>query len=382
LTRKVVEPPRSPLERLADQVLEVPDIDGLARLLTGNLPRLLRLPSVVLLLWDRKLDTFLSIPPGETHVRAFGPADAPAPAPDARYLIAEGRVLKTPAGRGRGVLLPLMARSGLVGMLVLGPRNRGSRSPYTPREARLLSTLASRSALSVENQLYQRELIAAERLAALGTMAGMLAHDLRGPMTVIRGYAETFLEPDLPQGELKIRSERILEMVDRLERMTSETLELARGGSRLARRKVSLGALVEDLLSSLAREQPGLTLVPDVTLPAESEAALDVDKLRRVLGNLASNAREAMGGAGRLHVRGRLETRQGVPWLVLLVRDEGPGVPEAIRERVFDPFVTLGKKSGTGLGLAVARRFVEDHGGTLELLDKGPGAHFRLSVPL
>jgi signal transduction histidine kinase len=105
---------------------------------------------------------------------------------------------------------------------------------------------------------------------------------------------------------------------------------------------------------------------------------MDVDKLRRAIGNIAANARDAMGGFGRLHLEADMEDGR----LVLLVRDEGPGVPEAIRDRVFEPFVTQGKKGGTGLGLAVTRRFVEDHGGTVELLPQGPGARFRIVLPL
>jgi signal transduction histidine kinase len=72
--------------------------------------------------------------------------------------------------------------------------------------------------------------------------------------------------------------------------------------------------------------------------------------------------------------------------LVLVVADEGPGVAESIRERVFEPFTTFGKKKGTGLGLAVARRFVEDHGGSVELLPASDaparGARFRITLPL
>jgi signal transduction histidine kinase len=67
---------------------------------------------------------------------------------------------------------------------------------------------------------------------------------------------------------------------------------------------------------------------------------------------------------------------------VLEIADSGPGVPAEIRERIFEPFVTHGKKRGTGLGLAVARRFVEEHGGTIELLPEGPGARFRITLPL
>ena len=97
-----------------------------------------------------------------------------------------------------------------------------------------------------------------------------------------------------------------------------------------------------------------------------------------------------MGGAGRLRLSARIAPVAGPDGprehLVLVLADDGPGVAPAIRERVFDPFVTHGKKRGTGLGLAVARRFVEDHGGRLELEGgAGPelrGARFRISLPL
>jgi signal transduction histidine kinase len=97
-----------------------------------------------------------------------------------------------------------------------------------------------------------------------------------------------------------------------------------------------------------------------------------------------------MGGSGRLRLQARIESLAGTDGprdhLVLVLADDGPGVAPGIRERLFDPFVTQGKKRGTGLGLAVARRFVEDHGGRLELVEgkarETRGARFRLSLPL
>jgi signal transduction histidine kinase len=177
-------------------------------------------------------------------------------------------------------------------------------------------------------------------------------------------------------------------MVDRLERMTGETLDFARGGGRLALRALPLGALLEELCRGLAEELPGLALVRDFRMPAGTVARFDVDKLRRALGNLAANARDAMGGAGRLHLIVRLLPAAGGgdgavgESLSLTVADEGPGVPRELADRVFEPFVTRGKKRGTGLGLAVARRFVEDHGGRIELLPEGPGARFHILLPL
>ncbi len=233
----------------------------------------------------------------------------------------------------------------------------------------------------LENHLYLKELVATERVAALGTMAGMLAHDFRTPMTVIRGYAE-ILRDEATTDAARERAQIIIGMVDRLDRMTRETLDFARAGGQLARRPVDVAFLVEEIFGSLERELPGLTVLRRVDLPAELTAALDTDKLRRAVFNIAANARDAMKGTGRLYAEAAIEgDRRTGParretdeplWLVLTLADEGPGVPPAIRDTVFDPFVTEGKKGGTGLGLAVTRRFVEDQGGTVELLPRAP----------
>ncbi len=377
--------PLTSLRRLADQVLEAADLDSLVRVLTRSLPAALRIRGATLLVWDRRLETFEGVAPagGETHMHPVRPGSDGLEAPETRYLLSDGQLLETP-GKGEGTLVPLMARGGLAGMLVLGPKRRQSASPLRPPEARLVSLIASRSALALENHFYQKELIASERMAALGTMASMLAHDFRGPMTVIRGYAETLLEPNLGPGEVQARASLIMEAVDRLERMTGETLDFARGGGRLARRTVSLPVLLADLSRGLASELPGVELVRAFDVPSAATASVDVDKLRRVVSNIAANARDAMGGGGRLHLTARTTEGDG-ELLELVLADEGPGVAPEVRERLFQPFATFGKKRGTGLGLAVARRFVEDHGGTLDLLPAVAGmtgARFRIALPL
>jgi signal transduction histidine kinase len=364
-------------------VLEAADLTALARLLTRALPELLRVSSATLLVWDRKLDAFQALIPGETQIRAVRPESTGVQAPEARYMISDGRLIETRSEGGEGALLPLMARAGLAGMLVLGPRAGRRRRPYSPAELRLLTVLAARAALAVENGFYQRELIASERLAALGSMAGMLAHDLRGPMTVIRGYAETLL--DAPsQAEVRERAQIIVDMVDRLERMTAETMDFARSGGRLSRVATDVTRLLAEWSRGIAQALPGLEIAADVQVPRGACGQFDPDKLGRVLNNLAFNAHEAMGGRGRLHLRARLEALPGAAEasVVIELRDEGPGVPPEIRETLFEPFVTQGKLHGTGLGLAVARRFVEDHGGDIALLPDGPGAAFRIVLPL
>jgi signal transduction histidine kinase len=377
------------LRRLADEVLEAKDLAAVALLLTRTLPGTLGAPEATLLLWNRRLDSFEALSPGETRPRPLRPGQEGGAAPPARYLLSDGEVLQTTAGAGGGgMLIPLMARSGLVGMLVLDSAPGRKGPPFRRDEAPIVSRLAARAALAIQNHLYQRELIASERMAALGAMASMLAHDFRGPMTVIRGYAETLQMGGIREEEVQRRADLIIQMVDRLQQMTMETLDFAREGGRLARRSLDAADLVAALCADLAQQLPSLELVGDIHVPRGTPTAVDVDKLRRAVTNIAANARDAMGGAGRLHLHAELQDGEGpdAPGrrLVLVLADEGPGVPEEIRDSLFDPFVTGGKKGGTGLGLAVARRFVEDHGGALELLppDAGPGARFRIVLPL
>jgi signal transduction histidine kinase len=378
------------LRRIASRILEAPDLPALARYLTVELPRALGTEGATLLLWDRRLESFDRVELSDGGaLRRLSPLPAPAERAAPRWLLSDGQLLETPGHRGEGILVPLLARTGLAGTLALGPVQR-RRRPVTDPEARLVSVIAGRAALALENHAYQKELIASERLAALGTMAGMLAHDFRGPMTVIRGYAETLLEPGVPETEVAARAALIVEATDRLARMTSETLDFARGAERLVLRPVSLGIFLAELAAGIEEELPGLKVACEFRFDAMRRVPLDVDKLRRAVSNIAANARDAMGGRGTLALRVCVEPRNGsgaaADHLLIELADEGPGVPPEIRERVFEPFVTLGKKRGTGLGLAVARRFVEDHGGSVELLPSpeppAHGACFRLSVPI
>jgi len=381
---------RTALGRIADRVLEAPDLPSLTGLLTEDLPRAVDARDASLLLWDRRLESFEGLRLGEGgRLRTFSPEASGPGGPKTRWLLSEGQLVETSPDAQEGMLVPLLARSGLAGMLVLGPAPR-RRRPVTDAEARLVSVVAARAAIAVENYAYQKELIASERLAALGTMAGMLAHDFRGPMTLIRGWAETLLEDGTPASEVQGRARAIVEAVDRLERMTGETLDFVRGAERLVLRPFPLGVLLAELAAGIEQELPGLTVVRDFDVPGGRRGTFDVDKIRRAVSNIAANARDAMGGWGKLLLSARIETLAGADGpteqLVLVVADEGPGVPPEIRDRVFEPFVTLGKKRGTGLGLAVARRFVEDHGGSLELLappvPPAHGASFRFALPL
>ena len=378
------------LQRLCDRVLELPELPALIRCLTEELPRALGARDATLLLWDRRLESFHGLALTKSgRLRTFDPQVPTPRSPRPRWLLSDGQLLETSAEAESGILVPLLARTGLTGTLLLGavPRRR---RPMSDPEARLVSLVAARAALALENHAYQKELIVSERLAALGTVAGMLAHDFRGPITVIRGYAETLLDPGVPAAEVSARARAIVEAADRLERMTEETLDFARGAARLVVRPIALGLLLAELVASIEQELPGLKAVRDFQVPNPRCRA---GRRRQAAAGDHEHRLERARRDGRprnARARVRVVPREGLAGasdhLVLELADEGPGVPAEIRDRVFEPFVSVGKKRGTGLGLAVARRFVEDHGGSLELMPApeppAHGARFRLAVPI
>lgn len=209
---------------------------------------------------------------------------------------------------------------------------------------------------------------------ALARMAAMVAHEVRNPLGIIRGAAE--LVRARAGERLEAIDQRalqdVLDEVQRLNRLTEDFLDLARE-PRLEPQPVDLGALVEEAARGLGHAWAAVEVKVDVP---PLQVVADPGRLRQVLGNLLTNACQA--GATRVEVRGRGDGRQAR----LEVRDDGPGVPEELQVKLFDPFAS-GRVGGTGLGLAISRRIVERLGGSLELADAGPpGAVFALRVPL
>ena len=219
---------RATLAALAERVLEVPDLPGLTRLLTVELRRALAADGAE----PAALGPAARALRGALARRGGTPAEAPArhaaEDPRARYLLSEGQLIETSPEARTSCWCRCSRAAASWACWCSAPCASGA-GRSSEAEARLVSLVAGRAAIAFENLAYQKELIESERLAALGTMAGMMVHDFRGPMTLIRGWAETLLAGDVPPGEAAERARAIVEAVDRLERMTGETLDFARG---------------------------------------------------------------------------------------------------------------------------------------------------------
>jgi two-component system, OmpR family, sensor kinase len=218
----------------------------------------------------------------------------------------------------------------------------------------------------------------AERLAATGQMAAMVAHEVRNPLGILRGHVELLRERHGAALELRGRErlEDMLEEVDRIRQLTDDFLSLARE-SPLDLRPCPLAALVDEVLDALRVAPTGERASFEADVPASLVVHADHEKLRRLLLNIVLNAAQVVGDGVRIRVEGRTDRTD----VVLRIIDDGPGVPDELRERIFEPFVT-GRRGGSGLGLAIARRIAELHGGSLEHeAPPGGGAVFVLRLP-
>jgi signal transduction histidine kinase len=243
---------------------------------------------------------------------------------------------------------------------------------------------AAPSRLAARIRELEARLAHASRLAALGQRVAQVAHEVRAPLGGIEGFA-ALLQRDLaPDDPRRGSAARILTAVQGLRRLVDDLLAFGRPPAARVR-PVSARAVLEEALALVQEERRHLGLAVlsvERRYAREADGVLaDPDALRQALVNLLRNASQAMGALGTLALSIR-PTPGPRPASTLALRDSGPGIPAALREKVFDPFFTT-RSGGTGLGLASARSLVELCGGWLELAsDPGRGTTALVTLPL
>jgi signal transduction histidine kinase len=217
-----------------------------------------------------------------------------------------------------------------------------------------------------------------ERLADLGQSVAELVHDLRGPLTTIAGFADLMSIEDDAEKRRDFFAE-ISAQIERLTRLSGDTLAFARGEQPLLKRTVHLYDLGSQLEALLSREFCGTGVAPELDLRYRGPVELDEPQFLRVVENLAHNAREAMAGGRGTRFSVRVERSNDE--LVFSFSDDGPGLPEEVRDHLFESFATAGKHQGTGLGLHLVRKIAEQHGGCAVLRPARGGTCIEVRLP-
>ncbi|MBM4380238.1 MAG: GAF domain-containing protein [Deltaproteobacteria bacterium] len=288
--------------------------------------------------------------------------------------------------------VPLLARDELVGVVMVDESRRTRR--WGPAVVALAEAIAGQLALSVQNaRLYdslrqsyaqleatRAEMVKRERLAALGELSAIVAHEVRNPLGVMFnavGSLRRMLRDDPRAADAGSLLEIACEECERLDALVTSLLDYSRPLS-LSVSPEEVGPLLSQTVSR------ALSALPDasswnVRLEVEDglpRAELDARLFRQALENLLMNALQAMPGGGQVEVHASSEG----PSLRVDVRDHGPGLAPGLAARIFEPFFTT-KAKGTGLGLAVVRRIAEDHGGEVAVAPApGQGTVFTLRL--
>ncbi|RKX73284.1 MAG: histidine kinase [Spirochaetes bacterium] len=225
-----------------------------------------------------------------------------------------------------------------------------------------------------------KQLVRQERLSSLGKFSSMIIHDLRNPLSVIRGYADLLeLKLEGKSENLHKYATQIRRETSRLSGLTSEWLDYSRGEIRLSYTPVKMEKLFEQLKESI---EPGLkakNLDVSWNIDFEGTVLLDLDRMLRVLVNLSDNARKACKRGDSIAFTA--SSKEG--HLLIKIADSGDGMDKETLNHVFEPFYSTSDRGGTGLGMHIVKTVVEAHEGSVDISSKlGVGTTITISLPL
>ena len=286
------------------------------------------------------------------------------------------------------VCMPLHGQEQLIGFVLLGKKR--SRDMYSAEDLRLLSALGVEVGVALDNARLYEELRTSQimlarqdRLAAVGTLASGLAHEIRNPLVAIQTFTQLLPEriddPEFRSTFLQITHGEL----ERIATLVNDLMAFSRSSPEIVNE-----VQVNDLAQQVVRLLAGEAKKKGVTLTTQLSAVLppmliDPGQIKQVFMNLVLNALQATQEGGHVTVKtlvtnGTHKTRFGV----IEVQDTGEGIPPDRREQIFDPFFTT-KDSGTGLGLSITHQIVQEHGGAIEIESHmGQGTRFIARLPL
>lgn len=292
---------------------------------------------------------------------------------------------------GAASIVEQSLRSMMCGPLIMGEAVLGAiqvdtasaKEPFTMDDLQLLATVSGQVAVAAENARLARDLVAQQRLAAVGETIASLAHCIKNVLNGLKGGGYI-----LDVGIQKTDSEKVAKGWGMVKRNTDFMFSLVMEMLAYCKKEVAprqttdIGELLESTMlmvqESASHQGVRTSLQVKGSIP---RVKIDPMGMKRVVLNLLTNAIEACSEGGSVQVVA--EASQSHERLGITIEDDGPGIPSDIKERLFEPFFTTKGKQGTGLGLALVKKIVDEHGGRVEMESQpGQGTTFRLLLPM
>ena len=289
---------------------------------------------------------------------------------------------------------PLQTKDRVFGVVFVD--NPDSGKAITREDLRFLQLFTSQAGIAIENSLLygsleeanrrlreaQDQLLHGERLATIGEMAASIAHELKGPLVSIGGFARRLgrkMNKDSVEAQY---TETIVNEVKRLEKLLSDTLSFSRKAT-ICYDRCDITDVVEDAIAIVMPLLERSVIKVVKAYPRKPiHLFADCQQLKQIFINLFSNANEAMQNKGELHIAISGSTLHGKPAVAVKVGDTGSGIPTDAINKIFNSFYTT-KLDGTGLGLPIASRIVANHGGKIQVKSQpGVGTDFTVILPL
>ncbi len=272
--------------------------------------------------------------------------------------------------------VPLLIDDTVIGVLEL--LNKSGRDDYFSRDdERLLASITSQISRTIETFRLREEKIKAERLSAIGNMMSTIVHDLRTPMNNIYGFVDLLQEEDDAEARREY-ADIVIQQIRFLTNMTTDVLDFAKGKSSVLPVKCAVNKILDDFEKFFKDDVQKKGYEFHTECNVASMIYVDPEKIQRIFMNIMKNALEAMPPGGRFSITAGQEG----DFVVFALTDNGSGIPPEIQDKLFDSFVTSGKKGGTGLGLAIVKKLIEEQKGRIEVESRvNEGTSFKIYFP-
>ncbi|TFH04476.1 MAG: cyclic nucleotide-binding domain-containing protein [Spirochaetales bacterium] len=225
----------------------------------------------------------------------------------------------------------------------------------------------------------QEELLRSERFSNLGKMSSMILHDIRNPISIVKGLGEMIQLMVEDPAKVREYANLIVLEAERLNRIAGELLDYSRGEIRLDMRVADIPAMLTQLEASVSERFASKKVELKIVNSCDAPVILDQERLLRALINIADNARKAMDPGGRLEI----DVREHQSDLQITALDDGVGMSDEVLERIFEPFYSSSRDGGTGLGMVIVKNVIEAHEGSLSVESTaGQGTRITIQLPM